>query len=200
VILSLALDQAVRVTARRRDDDALTRLALAAGRGDTAALADLVRGTQADVWRFCASLHGRDEADDLTQETYARAIRSLPGFTGGSTVRTWLLAIARRTAADSVRRATRRRRLIDRVQTSDGARGTHSVARTGEVDLVYLVDDLADDKRDAFVLTQILGLEYAEAAHVLDCPVGTIRSRVARARRDLIDAALDDERAVGGDE
>jgi RNA polymerase sigma-70 factor (ECF subfamily) len=53
-----------------------------------------------------------------------------------------------------------------------------------------LVDDLDADRRDAFVLTQVLDLSYAEAADVCRCPIGTIRSRVARAREDLI-AAMD---------
>ena len=51
-----------------------------------------------------------------------------------------------------------------------------------------LVDDLDADRREAFVLTQVLDLSYAEAAEVCGCPVGTIRSRVARAREDLITA------------
>ena len=58
----------------------LTALALAAGAGDRVALASFVRRTQADVWRFCAHLNGRAEADDLTQETYLRAIPALLRF------------------------------------------------------------------------------------------------------------------------
>jgi len=54
------------------------------------------------------------------------------------------------------------------------------------MDLSDLVDGLGDDRRLAFVLTQELGLGYAEAAEVCGCPVGTIRSRVARARMDLL--------------
>lgn len=183
------------VTTERRDDE-LTRAALEAGRGDRAALAALVGGTQADVWRYCAWLNGRDEADDLTQETFVRAIAALPRFAGASSARTWLLAIARRTAADSVRHAVRRRRLAERVQRfaprSDTARGA-----SGAVDLMQLVDQLPHERREAFVLTQLLGLEYAEAAEVVGCPIGTIRSRVARSRRDLVDATMLDQSAAG---
>jgi RNA polymerase sigma-70 factor (ECF subfamily) len=56
------------------------------------------------------------------------------------------------------------------------------------VDLTALLPALDGDRREAFVLTQIVGLSYAEAAEVCDCPVGTIRSRVARARAELINA------------
>ena len=63
--------------------------------------------------------------------------------------------------------------------------------RTGEVELAGLVDGLDDHRRSAFVLTQVLGLSYAEAAAVCGVPVGTIRSRVARARADLLDDLRD---------
>jgi RNA polymerase sigma-70 factor, ECF subfamily len=56
----------------------------------------------------------------------------------------------------------------------------------GRVDLDDLLAQLDSERRSAFVLTQVLGLRYDEAAEVLDCPVGTIRSRVARARGDLV--------------
>jgi RNA polymerase sigma-70 factor (ECF subfamily) len=77
-------------------DDA-TAAALAAQDGDPAAAARFVRATQADVWRLCANLGDRAEADDLTQETFFRAFRALPRFAGRSSARTWLLA--RRAAA-----------------------------------------------------------------------------------------------------
>ena len=57
---------------------------------------------------------------------------------------------------------------------------------SGEVDLRLLLAGLDDDRRQAFVLTQVLGLSYAETADACGCPIGTIRSRVARAREDLL--------------
>ena len=71
---------------------------------------------------------------------------------------------------------------------------------TGRVDLDGLLDALDDDRRSAFVLTQVLGLHYDEAADVLGCPIGTVRSRVSRARTDLIEMMDDhstDTGAVG---
>jgi RNA polymerase sigma-70 factor, ECF subfamily len=58
---------------------------------------------------------------------------------------------------------------------------------SGDVTMADLVGQLEGDRRAAFVLTQVLGLSYAEAARVCDCPTGTIRSRVARARSELVD-------------
>ncbi len=164
--------------------DEITTLALRARRGDAAAASAFVRATQADVWRLCAALGSSQQADDLTQDTYARAFASLHRFQGRSSARTWLLSIARRACADAVRSAVRERgRPVDasRVEADP----------SGGVAMRLLVSALEPDRREAFVLTQVLGLSYAEAADVLSCPVGTIRSRVSRARTDLMNGLGD---------
>lgn len=171
----------------RADDARITALALAAGRGDRAALADFVRATQRDVHRFVAHLAGRGDADDLAQETYLRALRALPRFAGRSSARTWLLAIARHTAADAVRAAVRRPRTSG-VENWEALAGFTRPAADEAVVLRALVEMLDPDRREAFVLTQLLGLSYGEAAQVCGCPTGTIRSRVARARDELVTA------------
>lgn len=166
--------------------DDVTRLALAAGRGDDRALAAFVHATQAEVWRLCAHLGDRAQADDLTQETYLRAIPALARFEGRSSARTWLLSIARRVCADAVRRQVRRRRLARRIDPSDELVGSGSTLELDE-----LLSRLDPDRRAAFVMTQVLGLSYAEAAEASGCPIGTIRSRVARAREQLL-AVIDE--------
>lgn len=178
--------------------DELTRTALAARDGDQAALARFVRDSQADVWRLAAHLVDRNAADDLTQEAYERALRGLHAFRGDSSARTWLLAITRRTCIDTIRRRARTR-------TRDARLRTLAVERSDDpgrydVELHELVGMLDPDRRAAFVLTQLLGYGYAEAAEVCGCPVGTIRSRVARARADLVQwwSDQDSGRDVGG--
>ena len=165
--------------------DELTRLFLAARDGDRTALLQGVRAGQADVWRLARHLVGPDEADDVTQDTFVRAWRALPGYRGDSSARTWLLSIARRACADAVRRNVRRRRLVELVAGS-AATGA-SADGSGAHALAALVDELPRDQRIAFVLTQIVGCSYAEAAEACDVPVGTIRSRVARAREQLVE-------------
>ncbi len=165
--------------------DDLTALALAARDGDRIALAAFVRESQAEVWRLCAHLTDRDAADDVTQDAYMRALGSLRSFRGDSSARTWLLSITHRACADHIRRAQRRRRLLGALH--DRRPSAVAPALDGMVDLDLLLARLDPDRRTAFVLTQLLGLEYAEAAAVVDVPVGTIRSRVARARAELID-------------
>jgi len=163
--------------------DDLTHLALAARDGDRGALAAFVARSQGDVWRYCSHAGARGEADDLTQEVYLRAIPALARFEGRSSARTWLFAIAHRVCADSLRRRRRRWPLgSGRQQDRPDARAE----LTGAVDLWDRVRALDPDKRAAFTLTQALGFSYAEAAEVCGCPVGTIRSRVARAREELV--------------
>jgi RNA polymerase sigma-70 factor, ECF subfamily len=162
--------------------DELTRLLTAAGDGDGPALASFVELTRADVWRFCAHLVDPETADDLTQEVYVRAMRSAPRFRGGASARTWLLSIARRVAADEIRARRRRRRLAGLQEPA--APGPDPSGEIALWDLIGGVDDVR--QREAFVLTQVLGLRYAEAAALCGVPVGTIRSRVSRARQRLI--------------
>ncbi|OAN37674.1 RNA polymerase sigma factor SigC [Mycolicibacterium iranicum] len=171
------------------DDDHVTSLALAAGRGDDVALDAFIKATQRDVWRAVAYLGDPGTADDLTQETYLRAISSLPRFSGRSSARTWLLSIARRVVVDQIRRNQARPRTQHTVDVDTllaNRRSSHGFENL--VEIRVLLDGLDDDRRHALLLTQVLGLSYAEAAEVCGCPVGTIRSRVARAREDLMAA------------
>jgi len=177
--------------------DDLTRLALAAGRGDRVATTAFVRRTQPEVWRICARLGDRADADDLTQEVYLRALPALAAFRGDSSARTWLLQIARYVCADHVRRRTRKRSLLDRLVQQEAVETGATASRSGELELDDLVRRLDRDRREAFVLTQVAGLSYAETALVCEVPIGTIRSRVARARADLLDQLVDGREASG---
>ncbi|MBU2669663.1 sigma-70 family RNA polymerase sigma factor [Actinoplanes bogorensis] len=174
--------------------DETTALALAARAGDAAATAAFVRATQAEVWRFTAALVDPGAADDLTQDTYLRAFKALPAFEARSTARTWLLGIARRTCADHLRSVVRRRRL-DAKLAAEAWTASPSPDPAHRLTTADLLGRLSDERRTAFVLTQVLGLSYAEAAEVEDVPVGTIRSRVARARDELV-TAVSQARAV----
>jgi RNA polymerase sigma-70 factor (ECF subfamily) len=168
--------------------DELTPLLRAAQGDDRLALASFIRRSQAEVWRLCAYLVDRQAADDLTQEVYLRAWTALPGWRGEASARTWLLAIARRTCAQAIRR-----RRWPPIPPTKMAGGDHQVLPdpADAVLLMQLLAGLDPLRRAAFVLTQLLGLSYAEAAEVCGCPVGTIRSRVARARAELANQLRD---------
>lgn len=175
------------------DDAEVTACALAAGAGAPGAVDAFVRATYRDVWRFLAYLGDVQNADDLTQETYLRAWTALPRFTGRASARTWLFSIGRRVVVDRYRAASARPR------TTGGQDWTKLVEHLQDIGipgfdegvaLTELCRGLAPDRREAFVLTQVVGLDYATTAGLLDCPIGTIRSRVARARNDLVTAYL----------
>jgi RNA polymerase sigma-70 factor, ECF subfamily len=180
------------------DDHAVNRAALAAKAGDRAAASAFVEMTQGSVRRFLAHLCGPGDVDDLAQETYLRALPGLTRFAAQSSARTWLLAIARNVAADHVRVAVRRPRPTS-LDARDPNAATPRALRTAGIDdgvaLGHLLDTLAPERREAFIATQVVGLSYAEAAEVCGCPVGTIRSRVARAREDLVTAYRQDQAA-----
>ncbi|MFJ6728015.1 MULTISPECIES: sigma-70 family RNA polymerase sigma factor [unclassified Streptomyces] len=174
---------------RARSDVSATAWALAARGGDPVAADRFVRALHDDVLRYVAHLCGDPQsAHDLTQDTFARALGSLHRYEGRASARTWLLSIARRAVADSLRRAAVRPRIADTVDWSlvmERAQPCDLPGFDEGVALVDLLESLPDERREAFVLTQVVGLSYEEAAGFAGCPVGTIRSRVSRARATL---------------
>ncbi|MFI9582599.1 sigma-70 family RNA polymerase sigma factor [Streptomyces sp. NPDC052236] len=178
-------------------EESITAWALAARGGDPDAVEHFVRALHRDVRHYVTFL-GADpqSADDLTQDTFLRALGSLHRFEGRSSARTWLLSIARRAVIDSIRYNSSRPRLSDTDDWEAAAERTQPRDLPGFEDgiaLAELLDTLPDDRREAFVLTQMVGLPYAEAAVVSGCPIGTVRSRVARARTSLIEWLDDTE-------
>lgn len=165
----------------------MTELAVRAGAGDRVAEEAFVTRTIDDVWRYCRHLVGSEMADDATQATYLRALRSLHNFRAESSATTWLIGVARNTCLDLRRSLARKTRLEERIQAQplDASIDLHSQVLPVELDEV--LDQLELGRREAFVLTQVLGFSYEASAQLLDVPVGTIRSRVARARMDLLD-------------
>lgn len=170
---------------REELDARADRLAALARDGDADAFDDLCRLLADDIWRYCYALLGdREQAFDATQDTLLRAVKGIRRWRGDAPVRVYLLVMARRAVADLLRGEQRRRRLVSPAEPADPS----SPADTGSVELVELIDQLDPDQRQAFVLTRVLGLQYDEAAEVAGVAVGTIRSRVHRARARLAEA------------
>lgn len=172
----------------REDLDAKAdSLASRARGGDIEAFNELCRMLRDDVWRYCyALLDDREQAFDAGQDTFVRLVRAISTWRGDAPIRVFVLVLARRAVADLIRANQRRRRSIPVDQTPEHPRP----AETGTVELAELINLLDDDQRQAFVLTSVLGLAYEEAAEIAGVAVGTIRSRVARARKRLA-VALD---------
>lgn len=160
------------------------RLVRAAAAGDDEAFTELVRLVQPHVWRFLLHLTGdRDVAAELTQDTLVAAHRALPRFRFESSVSTWLLRIARNAATDHHRRVVRRARLVEQAAAITRT-STPDVADAAEVRAAIAA--LPPHLREIFVLTEVFGLRYREAADVLDVPVGTVKSRMFAARRTMV--------------
>lgn len=164
--------------------DHITVLAMRAKAGDRHALDGFVAETLSDVLGVCRYLGRPSDPEDLAQETYTRAMGAIHRFRGDGSARAWVLSIARRVCADATRREIRSRELDTRLINNLVASNHHD---EDWLEIEELLSALDDDRRTAFVLTQFIGLSYEEAAETMDCAIGTIRSRVARARRQLLD-------------
>jgi RNA polymerase sigma-70 factor, ECF subfamily len=162
-------------------------VARAAARGDRDAFATLCATLSDDIWRYCYALCGdRELAFEAAQETFLRAVKAIRRFRGDGPVKVYLIVIARRAVAEVLRRERGRGDILgdppEQVQPD----------ATGLVDTEDLLALLPIDLRQAFVLTQVIGLPYEETARIVGCPIGTVRSRVFRARERLV-AALNPE-------
>jgi RNA polymerase sigma-70 factor (ECF subfamily) len=170
---------------REEFDATADALATRARKGDADAFDDLCRLLRDDVWRYCyALLRDREQAFDASQDTFLRCVRAIPKWRGDAPVRVFVLVLARRAVADLIRSEQRRRRIADVAVEPVVA----VPQQTGTIEVTELINQLAEDQRQAFVLTQVLGLPYEDAADVEGVAVGTIRSRVFRARERLADA------------
>lgn len=126
----------------------------------------------------------RPTAEDVTQEAFIHAFRSLGRFRGTSKFSTWLFRITRNCAVDAIRRRERERRR-DRAAAPQPEPVRDPSLRTA---IDQAVEGLPSDLREAFVLIEVLGLSYREAAVVLGVLAGTLKSRMHRARRLLVTA------------
>lgn len=175
------------------DDSELDAMARLAAAGDRHAFGVLCSAIEGDIWRYCRSvLRDASAADDATQETFARVVKGMRRFRGDAPVRVWALVIARRVCSDTIRRRRDDVALDERRARHVRPTSLHG-ARLSTAETESLLGELSDDDRTAFVLTQLLGFSYADAADVADVPVGTIRSRVHRARDRLATAWVDSD-------
>jgi RNA polymerase sigma-70 factor (ECF subfamily) len=152
----------------------LVRLAV---KGDGGAFHSLVDRHAKILFRTALSLSPtRSDAEDLMQETFAGAFKSLPRFDGRSSVRTWLTRILMRRAADAWRSG---RRMRGSLPLDEEGPGTDVAGRSAGTSTV------AVEHREVLVLRELNGLSYAQIAQTLGVPQGTVESRLYRAREEL---------------
>ncbi len=167
--------------------------------GDKRAFALLVEKYQRRIYRLLSRMI-RDQADieDVAQEAFIKAYRALPNFRGDSAFYTWLYRIAINTAKNHFAAQGRRAPTVaandigdqdigdDVAQLSDMAT-PDSLYQSKQVGLAVnrAIEQLPEDLRTAIVLREIEGLSYDEIAQAMNCPVGTVRSRIFRAREAI---------------
>jgi RNA polymerase sigma-70 factor, ECF subfamily len=167
------------------DDVTLAR----AQRGDGAAFTELVRRYEgivwAYLWRMLGAAASRPAVEDLFQETFLAVLRALPRFSakGPARLSTWILAVATRTFLHR-RRALRKHAVAEAgAELGDGGAQAQGIERRALASaLVTALETLTSDHRAVFVLRAFHELEYEEIARALDVEVGTVRSRLHRAR------------------
>jgi RNA polymerase sigma-70 factor, ECF subfamily len=183
-------------------DDSDQQLVERVQAGDKAAFDLLVRKYQHRVLKLVGRfVSDAAEAEDVSQEAFLKAYRALASFRGDSAFYTWLYRIAINTAKNAL--VSNRRRPVDfdldlqdpeqydrhaRLKEGDTPEG---VLLTEEIRSVVekAMEQLPEDLRTAIVLRELEGLSYEEIAEAMDCPVGTVRSRIFRAR-EAIDKKL----------
>jgi RNA polymerase sigma-70 factor (ECF subfamily) len=129
------------------------------------------------------------DAEDLVQETFVRAIAARHRYRAGTNARAWLCRILCNLAISAKRREARDRRLQARVAELEPVAVTVE-PRADRKKLRLALDSLSEAERRVLELADVDGLRYREIARVLGCPIGTVMSRLHRARRHLSQAAL----------
>ncbi len=171
-------------------------LVRASATGDHDAFAALVSRYQVPIVNLARALTGEDgEADDLAQETFIRAYKAIGRFRGESTFRTWLYRVAVNVIQSHLRTRGRRRRWFGPSLDEDGHDNHQQSALAVPADIEdaavrrQLIDralaSLPADMRTAVTLRDIHGFDYAEIAAMLGVPIGTVESRIFRARQRL---------------
>jgi len=169
------------------------RLVERARHGDLDAFGALVRRYQQPVVHFChRMLSSVEDAEDVAQETFVRLYRYLDRLEPGARFSTVLFGIARNLALNHIRDAKRRGRgRKDPLEAHRGlaarSRGPDEEARLSEIGEAIKrgLAELSPEHREVLVLREINGLDYESIARVLDCRIGTVKSRIARARDQL---------------
>jgi RNA polymerase sigma-70 factor, ECF subfamily len=169
-------------------------LVAAARSGDRNALDQLLRRHYDRAHGVCRRLMGNAaEADDAAQETMIRVVRGLDSFDGRSSFATWVYRIATNTSLDELRKRSRRPHLhlVDddgqSPQQVDDLAHRRVDAVVDRLSIDAALAALPDDYRAAVVLRDVADLDYSEIATILGIPVGTVKSRIARGRAQLVE-------------
>lgn len=154
-----------------------------AGRRD--AFDELVRRHYERIHRLAYAMAGPEGASDLAQETFLAAVRAFPSFRGEAQVGTWLVSILRNQYGMWLRGRKKWKLATLEGQGERLAAPPPSTLQQGVRDILERVKELPEELRTTLVLFYVDGLKYAEIAEAMECPIGTVRSRLFEARERL---------------
>ncbi|MCB1284127.1 MAG: sigma-70 family RNA polymerase sigma factor [Microthrixaceae bacterium] len=169
-----------------RDEDAeLEDLARRSAQGDRRALEELLGALHARIATVCRRICGPD-FDDAAQHAMINVARGIEGFDQRASVTTWAYRIATNASLDELRRRQRRGTSVDLDHVVIVDRSTpHSDSITDRMVIEAALDDLEPEFRSVIVMRETVGMDYAEIAAALGVPIGTVRSRLSRAKGHL---------------
>lgn len=164
--------------------DPLTQLVAECRRGEPVAQRELVLQTHDQVYRSLTRLVGVQDAEDVSQQVYLQVFRELHRFNGHSSFGTWLYRVTVNEAMQHLRRKRRSRWTILDWDPEDRKLDRGSQSENQEL-LDHALVQLEPELRAIFVLREVEGLSYEAIGAALDIPMGTVASRLSRARHDL---------------
>jgi RNA polymerase sigma-70 factor (ECF subfamily) len=154
------------------------------------------------VYRLAYSILGNPaSADDAAQQVFIRIWRALPGFERRASISTWVFTITRNTCLTAAKRNAAQRTIsLDSSEVRFAAESRHARAREdrGEPDLSHLISQLPEKYRQVIVLFHMEERSYEEVARLLDLPMGTVKTYLHRARKQLAAAIMGAEITAGG--
>lgn len=161
----------------------------AAQYGDQFAYEELLKRSYIPVKKYCSAMVSFEHADDLAQETFLRALKSKTSSENIESVEAFMIHIAKFVCCDFIKEKAKVRKINNRIRETSNLEFD-----TVDIDLIEIEADeeceqilslISENLREAFVLTQILSFSYEECSEMLQVPIGTIRSRVSRAKDSL---------------
>lgn len=167
--------------------DSLGKLLSGCLRGEEGAVRALVERYQNMVFGLCIRLlHNRQDAEDVVQETFIRAVRSLSCYDRKRPFEPWLLAIAANRCRSLMAARARHRHVEVAWETIPAGESDPTGVRHLQEEVNRALDHLRPEYRQAFVMFHQMEMSYADIAQVLNCPINTVKTWIHRARRHLI--------------
>lgn len=169
-------------------------LVQAAAQGDEAAFAQLVQAYENRAYHLALRMCGNaEDASDVVQEAFLAAWRALPSFRGDAEFSTWLYRLVSNASIDLLRRNKHQRGNVSlddeewTLDTPDHTPGPHENAEAGDLQqaIAQCLNKLSDDHRSVLVMREVHQLSYEEISHALTLDLGTVKSRISRARNAL---------------